>query len=51
MVAFTAPNEAYQVACLPSCMTAENPARYAPVGAGDYVLGKLANSMELTAAE
>ncbi len=51
MVAFTAPNEAQQIVCLPSCCDAETPPRYAPVGSGDYVLGKLRESMELTAAE
>jgi isopenicillin N synthase-like dioxygenase len=45
MVAFTGPNEASEVACLPTCCGAENPPRYEPVIAGRYVLGKLTRSM------
>ena len=51
MVAFTAPHESWEVACLPTCSTPANPPRYQPVKSGDYVLSKLANSMELTPAE
>jgi len=49
MVAFTAPNEESEIACLPSCSGPANPARYSPVNAGAYVRGKLEASMELTA--
>jgi isopenicillin N synthase-like dioxygenase len=45
MVAFTGPNEASEVACLPSCCGVGNPPRYEPVMAGRYVLGKLTASM------
>jgi isopenicillin N synthase-like dioxygenase len=51
MVTFTAPHEATEIVCLPSCESVGNPRRYAPVGSGDYVLGKIAASMELTPAE
>ncbi len=46
MVAFTAPSSATQVACLPSCVSASNPARFEPVNAQAYVQGKLQASME-----
>ncbi len=45
MVAFTAPNEASEVACLPTCCNADNPARYEPVVAGAYILSKIRASM------
>ena len=48
MVAFTGPNEASEIACLPSCQSADNPPRFAPVRAGAYVQAKLARSMEIT---
>ena len=48
MVAFTGPNEAMEVACLPSCCSPERPARYEPVVAGPYIQAKLMRSMELT---
>jgi isopenicillin N synthase-like dioxygenase len=48
MVAFTGPNEDSMVACLPSCQSAANPARYQPVRAGDYVRAKLTSSMAIT---
>lgn len=50
MVAFTGPNEQSEIACLPSCCSATNPARFAPVNAGAYVRRKLDTSMELSAA-
>jgi isopenicillin N synthase-like dioxygenase len=50
MVAFTGPNEASEVACLPTCSSAANPPRYAPVKAGDYVRAKLSASMDLAPA-
>jgi isopenicillin N synthase-like dioxygenase len=50
MVLFTTPNEATEIACLPSCCDAEHPAQFEPVRAGAYVLAKIAKSMELGAA-
>jgi len=47
MVAFTGPNEQWEVSCLPSCTDAEHPALFEPVKAGDYVLAKITQSMEL----
>jgi len=47
MVAFTGPNEAVEVSCLPSCQSAENPAKYAPVNAGEYVMDKIRASHDL----
>jgi len=50
MVLFTTPNEATEIACLPTCADAAHPPRFEPVCAGDYVLAKIAKSMELGAA-
>ena len=50
MVAFTGPREDATIECLPSCCSASNPARFAPVVAGDYIRSKLRASMELAAA-
>lgn len=50
MVAFTGPNEDWEVASLPSCVSAENPSRFPPVRAGDYIHAKIKASMELTGA-
>lgn len=50
MVAFTGPNEQSEIACLPSCCSDANPARFTPVNAGAYVRGKLDASMELSPA-
>lgn len=47
MVAFTGPDATTEVTCLPSCVSAETPARYAPVNAQAYVMEKLRASMEL----
>ena len=47
LVAFTGPNENTEVACLPTCMSADRPARFAPVRAGDYVMAKLTASMDI----
>jgi isopenicillin N synthase-like dioxygenase len=44
MVAFTGPNAATEVACLPTCTGPGNPPRHAPVNAAAYVQGKLAAS-------
>jgi isopenicillin N synthase-like dioxygenase len=49
MVAFTGPHPATEVACLPTCVDAAHPARYEPVNAEQYVLGKLRASMEAAA--
>jgi isopenicillin N synthase-like dioxygenase len=51
MVMFTAPSDDAEIACLPSCCDATNPAKYGPVRAGDYVRGKIEASMlEVTRA-
>lgn len=47
LVAFTGPNDDYEVACLPSCTDADHPALYEPVRAGPYVRAKIAASMDL----
>lgn len=48
MVAFTGPNEATKIACLPTCCSPDNPPRYEPVNAGEYIMAKIRESMELT---
>jgi len=48
MVAFTGPNGATEVACLPSCTDEGNPPRYEPVNAQAYVQAKLAASHDLS---
>jgi isopenicillin N synthase-like dioxygenase len=50
MVAFTGPGAATEVAALPSCVSAANPARYPPVNAQAYVQAKLAASHDLPLA-
>ena len=50
MVAFTAPNEDAEVACLPSCAGPGNPPRYAPVKAGDYIWSKIKASHDISTA-
>lgn len=50
MVAFTGPNGASEVACLPTCTSAADPPRYPPVNAQAYVQAKLAASHDLAAA-
>ncbi len=47
LVAFSGPQAGTAVACLPSCCSAERPARYAPVEAGAYIAAKLGVSMDL----
>jgi isopenicillin N synthase-like dioxygenase len=47
MVAFTGPNEQWEVACLPSCTDSKHPPLFEPITAGDYVRAKIAASMEL----
>jgi len=39
-VFFAAPNYRTQVECLPSCKSAENPPRYPPISAGDYIVSR-----------
>jgi len=48
MVAFTGPNEHWEVAGLPSCIGPDNPSRFPPVRAGDYIHAKIKASMELS---
>lgn len=50
MVGFFGPNEDSEIACLPSCTNGQNPPRWPPVKAGEYVLSKLMASMDLPAA-
>ncbi|MFC3694077.1 isopenicillin N synthase family dioxygenase [Chenggangzhangella methanolivorans] len=50
MVAFTAPNEEAEVACLPSCCDEANPPRYAPVKSGEYIWSKIAASHDISTA-
>ena len=47
MVAFTGPSGNSEIAALPSCVSAANPARYEPVNAWAYVQAKLAASHDL----
>ncbi|MEC5385738.1 2-oxoglutarate and iron-dependent oxygenase domain-containing protein [Uliginosibacterium sp. H3] len=47
MVAFTGPNDATEVRCLPTCRSADAPPLYQPVLAGDYIRQKLAASMDI----
>ncbi|MBA1234953.1 isopenicillin N synthase family dioxygenase [Stutzerimonas nitrititolerans] len=48
LVAFTGPAAGTEVACLPSCCSAEHPPRYAPVEAGAYIRAKLDQSMQIS---
>ncbi|WP_421723470.1 isopenicillin N synthase family dioxygenase [Bauldia sp.] len=48
LVAFAGPNEGMEVACLPTCQSEENPPKYEPVLAGQYIRDKIAASMELS---
>jgi isopenicillin N synthase-like dioxygenase len=47
MVAFTGPSGATQVECLPTCVSADRPARFTPVNAQAYVQAKIAASHRL----
>ena len=47
MVAFTGPNEAVEVACLPTCQGTDRPPKYPAVNAGEYVMDKIAASHDL----
>ncbi|MGH9132673.1 MAG: isopenicillin N synthase family dioxygenase [Ilumatobacteraceae bacterium] len=40
---FVNPDPATRVACLPSCVTAERPCRYAPVTAGEFLARRIAD--------
>jgi len=51
MVAFTGPNGATEVSCLPTCASAGNPPRFAPVNAQAYVQAKVAASHDLAPAK
>ncbi len=51
MVAFTGPNEGTEIACLPTCQSADNPPQFEPVTCGDYILSKIRASMELSEAK
>jgi isopenicillin N synthase-like dioxygenase len=50
MVAFTGPNGATEVSCLPTCTDAAHPPKFAPVNAQAYVQAKLAASHDLAPA-
>jgi isopenicillin N synthase-like dioxygenase len=50
MVVFFGPHEDSEIDCLPSCVSADNPARWPPVKAGDYIRAKIARSMDLPAS-
>ncbi|HEY7244608.1 MAG TPA: 2-oxoglutarate and iron-dependent oxygenase domain-containing protein [Xanthobacteraceae bacterium] len=41
IVFFQQPNEDALISCLPTCLDADHPAKYAPVSAGEYVSAKL----------
>lgn len=51
MVAFTGPHEDWEIACLPSCADAANPPQFEPVKCGEYIMGKVRASLELTEAK
>ena len=50
MVLFFSPNEASTIACLDTCVSAERPAKWKPVVAGEWVTAKLDKSMKLDVA-
>mmetsp|Transcript_129 Transcript_129/g.314 ORF Transcript_129/g.314 Transcript_129/m.314 type:complete len:323 (-) Transcript_129:150-1118(-) len=41
IVFFTGPNDDFEVTCLPTCQSAEKPAKYAPIKAGEHLWQKL----------
>ncbi|MBY3064549.1 isopenicillin N synthase family oxygenase [Rhizobium laguerreae] len=41
IAAFLNPTYSTVVSCLPTCQSEENPARYDPIGAGEYVMNKI----------
>jgi isopenicillin N synthase-like dioxygenase len=51
MVVFFSPNEASDIACLPSCATSANPPRWQTVKAGEYIRAKIQKSMDISPAE
>ncbi len=42
---FCNPNKGATVECLPTCSTADRPAKYAPVNALDYLVGRLTDTI------
>jgi len=42
LVFFHHPNQDALIECIPSCASAGNPAKYPPITAGDYIMGKFA---------
>jgi len=42
LVFFHHPNQDALIECIPTCASAENPAKYPPISAGDYIMGKFA---------
>lgn len=44
IVFFTSPNDTAEIACLPSCQTPANPARYPPISARAHTLAKIAQT-------
>jgi isopenicillin N synthase-like dioxygenase len=40
IVFFAAPNHATVVECLPGCYSAQQPPKYAPIGAGEYIIAR-----------
>jgi len=51
MVTFFSPNEQSEIACLPSCVTLDKPARWPPVKAGDYIHDKIMKSMDIASGK
>lgn len=51
MVAFTGPSADTLVSALPTCITAESPAKYEPVKSGDYIMAKIRSSHAITTTE
>jgi isopenicillin N synthase-like dioxygenase len=47
VVFFTGPDRASEIGVLPSCVSEANPAKYAPVNAGEYTRAKVAASHDL----
>jgi isopenicillin N synthase-like dioxygenase len=47
VVFFTGPDRAAEIGVLPSCVSETNPAKYAPVNAGEYPRAKIAASHDL----
>lgn len=49
MVAFTGPSADTLVTAIPTCVMPENPEKYAPVKAGEYIRAKIQSSHEIAA--